>query len=55
MARVVFTPTARAHLQQIRDFIAQNSPAAAKSTAQRLRAEAGRLADHPAMGRIVPE
>ena len=55
MARVVFTPTARAHLQEIHCYIAQDSPRAAKSLAQRLRTEAARLADYPEMGRIVPE
>jgi addiction module RelE/StbE family toxin len=55
MARVVFTPTAQAHLQEIYRYIAQDSPRAAKHLARRLRAEAARLADHPEMGRIVPE
>ena len=55
MARVVFTPTARDHLQQIRRYIARDSPSAATMMIRRIRAEAGRLADYPEMGRVVPE
>jgi plasmid stabilization system protein ParE len=55
MARVVFTPTAREHLRRIRAYIARDSRAAADAMARRIRRDAGRLARHPQMGRVVPE
>lgn len=55
MARVVFTPTAREHLRAIRAYIARDSPTAAESMARRIRRDAGRLAQHPQMGRVIPE
>jgi addiction module RelE/StbE family toxin len=55
MARVVFTPIARQHLRGIRDYIAQDSPTAAKEMVWRIRAEVARLGRFPALGRIVPE
>ena len=55
MARIVFTSIARDHLLQIRRYIARDSPAAPKRMIVHIRAEAGRLADHPEMGRVVPE
>jgi toxin ParE1/3/4 len=55
MARVVFTPTARGHLSRLRSYIAQDSPAAAKAMARRIRTDADRLTQHPEMGRVVPE
>jgi plasmid stabilization system protein ParE len=55
MARVVFTPTAREHLRAIRAYIARDSRSAAEALARRIRRDAGRLAQHPHMGRVVPE
>ena len=55
MARVVFTPTARDHLRNLRAYIARDSPSAATRMARRIRTEAARLADFPLMGRVVLE
>jgi plasmid stabilization system protein ParE len=55
MARVVFTQTAKQHLREISEYIARDSPSAAKAIVRPLRSEAGRLARYPEMGRIVPE
>ena len=55
MARVVFQPEARLQLRRIRDYIAQDSPAAAKRVVQRLHDQATSLRAFPQRGRMVPE
>ncbi len=55
MARVTWLSDARYDMREIRRYIARDSPAAAASMVQRLRAEAVRLAQFPETGRVVPE
>lgn len=55
MSRCVFTPTARADLQQIHDFIAQDSPTNALTFVDRLEESCLTLADFPYMGTARPE
>ena len=55
MSRCVFTLQARADLQQIHDYIAQNSPANALRFVDRLEESCLRLGDHPYMGPSRPE
>ena len=50
MSRCEFTPDARADLQQIHDFIAQDSPRNALRFIDRLEEQCYRLADHPYIG-----
>jgi toxin ParE1/3/4 len=47
-----FTAPARQDLIEIQDYIARDDPAAAYRVAQRIRAQAGRLAQHPQLGRL---
>lgn len=49
--RVRWTRPALAQLTAIQDYIAEDSPAAANRIVHGIRADAGRLADFPAMGR----
>lgn len=49
--RVRWTRLALLHLAEIHDHIAAENPAAARRVAQRIRKEAGILADHPGIGR----
>ena len=55
MTRVLWTRPAREDLQEIREFIARDSPHYARLTVTRLVRAVGRLRDHPLSGRIVPE
>ena len=55
MSRCEFTPDARVDLQQIHDFIAQNSPRNALRFVDRLEDQCHRLADHPYLGVARPE
>ena len=50
MSRCDILPTARADLQQIHDYIAENSPASALRFVQRLENRCYLLADHPYIG-----
>ena len=55
MSRCEFTPDARADLQQIHDFIAQDSPRNALRFVDRLEEQCYGLADHPYVGVARPE
>ena len=55
MSRCVFTLQARADLQQIHDYIAQNSPTNALRFVGRLEESCLSLADYPYMGIARPE
>jgi toxin ParE1/3/4 len=55
MARLTITGNARADLQEIRDYIAKDSPETARRVVLRLRAKARRLAETPGMGRSREE
>jgi addiction module RelE/StbE family toxin len=48
---VRWSPTAIADLQSIRDFIAQDSPSAARKVAQRIKEASKRLSRFPLSGR----
>jgi toxin ParE1/3/4 len=50
MARLTITESARADLQEIRDYIAKDNPAAARRFVERLRAQARKLAATPGIG-----
>lgn len=52
---VLWTETARGDLEQIIAFIAENSPANALATAERIERRCGELNRLPARGRVVPE
>jgi len=49
---VRWSPTAIADLQSIRDYIAQDNPAAARKVAQRIKEASTRLSSFPLSGRI---
>jgi toxin ParE1/3/4 len=51
MARLTITDSARADLQEIRDYIAKDNPAAARRVVERLHAHARKLAATPGIGR----
>ena len=53
--RIVWSAAALRDLEEIHDFIAQNSPRYAAVTAGRLVAAVDRLRGFPESGRIVPE
>jgi toxin ParE1/3/4 len=53
--RVVWTETAIANLIEIREYIAQDKPKAARRLAQRIRSYAARLSTHPHLGRAGRE
>lgn len=53
MGSVYWTPNARGDLQQIEDFIAEDSPEQAASFVEKLAASAARLADFPRIGQVV--
>ena len=50
--RFVLSPEAAADLREIVDFIAEDSPAAARRFLTKLREEIGRVAAHPAIGHL---
>ncbi len=52
---VVWTIQALDRLPEIEDFIGHENPIAAQKRTERLIARAETLAEHPHMGRIVPE
>ena len=52
---VVWTPRARTDLKDIHDYIAEDSPINAKEVVNRILDKAGRLAELPAIGKVVPE
>jgi toxin ParE1/3/4 len=51
MARLTITESARADLREIRDYIANDNPAAARRFVERLRTQARKLAATPGIGR----
>ena len=55
MAAVRWTQRARDDLRDIHDFIARDSPRAAKALVERLLTATERLAAFPESGRVVPE
>lgn len=55
MPRLIIAPEARRDLREIRDYIAKDSPEAARRVLTRLRDVARLLAKAPAMGRDRPE
>jgi toxin ParE1/3/4 len=55
MTRVSWTPEARSKLRAIRDYIAQDNPAAAQALAIRLLRRTRQLQVAPRSGRQVPE
>jgi len=48
--RIIWSVTAIAHLTQIREYIEQDKPEAARRVAQRILASVERLAGHPYLG-----
>lgn len=55
MSRLVIAPRAEADLDEIRAYIAQDDPRAAKRFVKRLREECQFLAEHPGVGQLQPE
>ena len=55
MSRCVFTPTAREDLQQIHDYITQDSPTNGLVFVDRLEESCLSLADYPYIGPARPE
>ena len=53
--KVVVTERAYEALAAIEDYVARDNPAAAVALVDRLLARARVLAQHPAIGRVVPE
>ena len=49
--KIVWSPRAAGHLEQIRDYIAEDDPAAAARIAEKILAAVGLLARHPGAGR----
>jgi toxin ParE1/3/4 len=50
--KLVWTRTASADRKDIREYIAQNNPAAALALDELLSEKASRLVDHPGLGRL---
>jgi toxin ParE1/3/4 len=50
--RIIWSETAIANLIEIRQYIEQDQPAAARRVAQRILASVERLAKHPHLGRF---
>lgn len=55
MIELIWSPRAIADLEEIRAYIAADSPAWADLTARRLMASVERLREYPDSGRMVPE
>lgn len=53
--QLALTPSARADLRDIVRYISLDAPGRAIDFGQFLVSQARRLADHPEMGRVVPE
>jgi toxin ParE1/3/4 len=53
--KVVWTDTAKRNLRTIHDYIAQDSPAYAKRTVDRLTSRSKQIGVFPLSGRVVPE
>jgi addiction module RelE/StbE family toxin len=50
--KIVWSPTAISNLESIRDYIAQDSPVAARRVAARIKEGVNRLLNFPLSGRI---
>ena len=55
MGKIHWSKTARQNLEEIADYIAQDSPFYAINFVERILQEAEKLSDFPKIGRIVPE
>ena len=55
MTELIWSPRSIADLEEVRAYIAADSPAWAELTVQRLVATVGRLREYPDSGRMVPE
>ena len=55
MIELTWSPRAAADLEEIREYIAVDSPAYADLTVRRLMASVERLGQFPDSGRVVPE
>jgi toxin ParE1/3/4 len=55
VVQVIWTEPALADLEEIHDFIAEDSPRHAEAVVLRIQAAVLRLADFPLSGRAVPE
>ena len=53
--KVVWTDAAKRYLRTIHDYIAQNSPAYAQRTVDRLTSRSKQIGVFPLSGRVVPE
>lgn len=53
--RIVWSDQSLDDIEEIRTYIARDSPAAAEAFVDRIFQSAERLAEHPLSGRIVPE
>jgi addiction module RelE/StbE family toxin len=53
--KILWTGPALNDLKDIRDYVSQDDPTAAKRLAEKIRNGVLRLADHPLSGRVVPE
>lgn len=53
--KIFWTGPALNDLRDIRDYVSQDDPIAAKRLAEKIRNGVLRLADHPLSGRVVPE
>jgi toxin ParE1/3/4 len=53
--KILWTSPALDDLRNIRDYVSQDDPAAAKRLAEQIRKGVLRLADHQLSGRVVPE
>lgn len=52
---VVWTDEAKAHLEDIYQYIKRDAPFYAAQTVDKLTRRAGQLVDHPRSGRVVPK
>ena len=53
--RIIWSDQSLEDIEEIRTYIARDSPASAESFVERIFESAERLIDHPLSGRIVPE
>ncbi len=55
MTKIEWSAEAASDLENIKNYIAQNSPSYAKIFIEKIMHAVERLADHPLSGRVVPE
>jgi len=53
--KIRFLNSARQDMQEIKDYIARDSPAAAKRLIQAFKKKTNQLIQHPFSGRVIPE